>query len=107
MSPERFLSGRVSPAADWYSVGCIAYELLTGYRLFAGHDADRMMQLKLRDAERHLDDLDNIDHASPIRSFMLSALQSLAEDRRIDIEQIKSWARPVPELVDKSIEATE
>ena len=99
MSPERFLSGRVSPAADWYSVGCIAFELLTGYRLFSQRDTERMMQLKLRGAEEQLED---IDPHSPLRPFMLSALQSLEEDRQIEIETIKSWARPVPELVDPS-----
>jgi serine/threonine protein kinase len=36
MSPELFLSGRVSKASDVYSFGVCVYELVTGLRAFAG-----------------------------------------------------------------------
>jgi serine/threonine protein kinase len=36
MSPELFLSGRVSKASDVYSFGVCVYELVTGMRAFSG-----------------------------------------------------------------------
>ncbi len=45
MSPEQFLGTEVGICADLYSVGVIAYELLTGRRPFVGSNAEVMHQM--------------------------------------------------------------
>jgi len=45
MSPEQFLGTEVDARSDLYSVGIIAFELLTGSRPFTGSDAEVMRQV--------------------------------------------------------------
>ena len=43
MAPEHF-QGIIGPASDQYSLGCIAYELITGMRPFISRDPDVLLQ---------------------------------------------------------------
>jgi len=43
-APEIMLGIRYTPAIDMWSLGCILYELYTGYPLFAGEDEKEQMQ---------------------------------------------------------------
>ncbi len=36
MAPEQGLSGEAAPPADWFALGCVLYEALTGERAFGG-----------------------------------------------------------------------
>lgn len=45
MSPEQFTGGKIDATSDLYSIGVIAYELLTGKKPFAGSVAAIMQQV--------------------------------------------------------------
>jgi len=45
MSPEQWRGGRVGPAADVYSLGCVLYESLTGVAPYARRDDDAQPEL--------------------------------------------------------------
>ncbi len=50
MSPEQALGNRVTTASDWYSVGVMLYESLTGERAFTAKRLSELVQAKLSSA---------------------------------------------------------
>src|SRR5207247_1187890 len=44
MAPEQASGRKVGPEADWYSIGCILYEALTGGVPFSGAPLDVLLQ---------------------------------------------------------------
>ena len=52
MSPEQASDQPLGEASDWYAVGCMLYEALTGRRPFEG-DAEQIMTRKQREAPAH------------------------------------------------------
>ncbi len=47
MAPEQARGDEITPAYDWYAVGVMLYEALTGERLFKGNDLHALTQQKL------------------------------------------------------------
>ncbi len=52
MSPEQAMGAPVGPPSDWYSVGAILFQALTGKLPFDGEPATVLVQKQLRDAPR-------------------------------------------------------
>jgi tetratricopeptide (TPR) repeat protein len=50
MAPEQAVGTRVTPAADWYAVGVMMFEALTGQVPYAGHALQVMMAKQQTDA---------------------------------------------------------
>ena len=48
MSPEQLVGGDVGPASDWYAVGTMLYELLTGRLPFGGGEGASHVELYIR-----------------------------------------------------------
>ena len=47
ISPEQVRGGQATPASDWYSFGCVLYELLEGVPPFVGVTADGVLRQHL------------------------------------------------------------
>jgi eukaryotic-like serine/threonine-protein kinase len=97
MSPEQFLGTEVDARSDLYSVGIIAYELLTGKRPFTGSDAEVMRQV-LNDRPA-----DPSGHNSKISAQLDRALQKVLAKKRDDRFQN---AREFVEAFIKGIDAS-
>jgi serine/threonine-protein kinase len=79
MAPEQFLAQDVNSLADLYSIGVIAYELLTGIRPFSGNAATVMQQVLNR---RPADPSKLNPRLSPLMDAVLhKALAKTREDR--------------------------
>ena len=50
MSPEQTMGATLTPATDWYSVGVLLFEALSGVRPFRGRTADVIRAKRARDA---------------------------------------------------------
>ncbi|MBL8808776.1 MAG: serine/threonine protein kinase [Planctomycetaceae bacterium] len=54
MAPEQAGSKQVGPQADWYAVGVMLYEAISGHRPFTGAILEVMTEKQRRDAPRFL-----------------------------------------------------
>ncbi len=97
MSPEQFLGTEVDARSDLYSVGIIAYELLTGKRPFTGSDAEVMRQV-LNDRP-----VNPSEHNPRISAQLDSALQKVLAKKRDDRFQS---AKEFSEAFIKGLEAS-
>ncbi len=95
MPPEQFMMANVGPHCDWYSFGCVAYELLSGKRLFQAEESSQFLDDKLRSPSSSWP---AVDASGELCANLQSALHPMVADRSLDLEKIAAWARPVPEL---------
>lgn len=54
MSPEQIRGERLGPATDFYALGTVLYEMLTGQRVFAAKKVRELFAKVLRDSPPHL-----------------------------------------------------
>ena len=84
MSPEQF-QGVVSKESDQYALGCIAYELWTGYPLFSGADPVSLMYRHVNEAPIPLSKF-NSNIPPHVEQAILKALAKQRHDRHADIK---------------------
>ncbi len=80
MAPEQLQEARVSPQSDFYSLGVLLYECLTGEPVFDGHDAMSVAFKHVNEEPRPLSDLESSVPAE-LEGVVLRALAKDPEDR--------------------------
>lgn len=95
MPPEQFLMYDIGPHCDWYALGCIAYELVSGERLFDTEDSARLLDGKLGLAT---DAWTDAFGSGEYRDYLRVAIEPAIPDRRLDLDQLAAWARPAEGL---------
>ena len=86
MSPEQWLSGDITPASDQYSLGCVAYHMITGRRPYTGADM-LVMQSHLNEAVAPILDL-RPDCPPEIVAAVERMLEKKPEDRWSHISDV-------------------
>jgi serine/threonine protein kinase len=96
MPPEQFQSSDAGPSCDWYALGCLICEMLTGKILFQGRNWMEIFDRKRRKIPTPI--WPEIDASAELRKIVHESLQPRSEDRRMDLEAISQWAEPLTDL---------
>jgi hypothetical protein len=96
MPPEQFRSGETVQASDWYALGCLACELLTGEMLFPGRDWFKLYDRKLNSVPS--DTWPELKVDDELRELICGSLHPEVGRRRLDLDVIQKWAKDVPQL---------
>ena len=94
MAPEQMACGAVGKEIDLFALGHVAFEMLTSRRLFKAKSfsALRAEVIKCRTPEF----MTNFPEISPeFRRVLHDLLHRDPLDRRLDFDQVRSWAAPV------------
>ncbi len=103
MSLEQFQGDGIDHRSDYYAIGCIAYELLEGKRLFPHRDLRELVRHKLKKPT----ELWPATGISPeLRDVIYASLAPRSSGRTLDLDLLASWARPVPEVWNLPVEPT-
>jgi serine/threonine-protein kinase len=116
VSPEQVRGQAATPASDWYSFGCVLYELLTGAPPFTGPTVDAVMRRHLEaapepihrpDVDPGLTDLvlrllaknpeDRPSSATEVTALLTARVESSTQvlpflpDKEADVRQVGTW----------------
>jgi len=86
MAPEQARGQPVAAAADWYALGAMIYEALTGSLPYPGHPLEVLMAKQAGDAPRPLPPADEDDLAR-----LAEALLRIDPAERPDEAEIRTW----------------
>jgi len=105
MAPEQLGGKSLSEGVDLYATGCVAYELLTGRRLFDDNAlavlAERKRDFVLPEREKILPDL-----SEELYAFLRLSLQIEPDQRSVCLESVGGWAKPLDaELISRTVES--
>lgn len=98
MPPEQFRGDAVGPHYDWYALGCLACEMLTGDILFQGNNWMEIFDAKRRRTPSK--QWPDIDASDELKGIIHDALHPEANDRRMDLQAMSRWSQPVGHLFD-------
>uniref|UniRef100_A0A7C2JYF5 Cyclic nucleotide-binding domain-containing protein n=1 Tax=Schlesneria paludicola TaxID=360056 RepID=A0A7C2JYF5_9PLAN len=90
MAPEQLAGLPVTERADYFSLGCVAYEMLTGRKVFPESNVTQI-RVRHRDwiAPSLTTDFPAVSHE--LATMIERALQKNPADREIDLEEIAAW----------------
>lgn len=94
MAPEQITCSEIGPEADFYALGCIGVELLTGKPLFQSETLSGLIQEKLvyeMSDKRGLRE----DLSDDIYESLCQCLAREPRERAPDLAQMASWAAPL------------
>jgi CRP-like cAMP-binding protein len=91
MAPEQLAGEPCGVAADVYAVGGLAWEMLTGKRLFPGED---FVSLRNQHLAWSLPDIASAlpGIAADLREFLLRSLAQDPDARTVNLREVASWA---------------
>ena len=96
MPPEQFRQSDVGKPCDWYALGCLAYEMMSGEILFIGKNWSDIYETKRRLVPNQHWPL--LDASEELKAVIRGALHPRAALRTIDLEKMADWAEPVGHL---------
>ena len=94
MAPEQMVGGQVDHASDYFAMGCVIYEMLTGEPLIPETD---WLNLLRHHASWNLPDFERIFPGKDPATYevLRGCLQSDPQHRRLALDELSRWARPI------------
>ncbi len=96
MSPEQAVSGTVDERSDLYSVGCVAYWLLTGEPVFSGHTPIDTIVQHVKSDPTPPSEHSEIAVPQALDSIILACLAKSAADRPQTADALARLLKSVP-----------
>lgn len=93
MAPEQLFAAEIDHRADYFSLGCVAYELIAGRPLFSATN-DRQLLLHRLNWKRPRLDQFALNASGPLREFVYQCLHETPRRRTPDMALAQSWAAP-------------
>ena len=87
MAPEQLQGRPTGTAADLFSLGCLAWKLLTGRDLIDSSDVSAVQR-----RHEHWESPRSDCRDPEVRAFLLACLQRDPHDRTVDLERIARWS---------------
>ena len=94
MAPEQLMGRELTEAADYFSLGCTAYKLLTGDSLFVESDVIKLREIH---AKWNVPDFaaQHPNFSPEICELLTGCLQRKPEARVCDLAKYAAWAKPL------------
>ena len=102
MPPEQFRTDDVGPACDWYALGCLICEMLTGRILFEPGPWRELFDTKRRKIPDET--WPNVPASKELQRIIVGCLHPDPYRRALDLEALEPWAQRVDRLFKPVVE---